>query len=50
MKMVQPVKDGMTKTDLGFLSLDNALRVAQFHKSFPVYSETPLVPLKILAR
>jgi hypothetical protein len=37
------------KADLSFLSEDMAKKVLKFHKSFPQYSETPLVELKNLA-
>jgi len=37
------------KTSTAFLGLEIAKKVNQFHKSFPMYQETPLHPMKHLA-
>ena len=38
------------KTDIGFLNFETAAKVRSFHKSFPMYRETPLAELKQLAK
>lgn len=37
------------KANIDFLNYDEAKKAHEFHASFPVYNETPLVELKNLA-
>ena len=45
MKMVALPHTSDTGYDLEFLSLDTAKKVRDFHRSFPMYCETPLAHL-----
>lgn len=49
MKLVQPVKNASARSKLDFLDQETVGKVCEFHKSFPVYKETPLVSMKGLA-
>jgi len=50
LKLVQPVKKRGERYQLNFLSKETVKKVCSFHKSFPVYQETPLVSMDGLAK
>jgi len=50
LKLTQPEKKTGAHCDLSFLSIDAIQKVYGFHKSFPVYKETPLACMDDLAR
>ena len=49
-EMVHPVKKTGKLYPLDFLSVQTAKKVQGFHKSFPMYKETPLVSMSGLAK
>lgn len=46
LKLIQYQRKQGEKSDLNFMSLENAKKVQSFHASFPMYRETPLTELK----
>ena len=50
LKLVQPAKKRGERYQLDFLSKETVKKVCGFHKSFPVYKETPLVSMDGLAK
>ena len=50
LKFIQYHRKAGEKYSLEFMSLENAKKVREFHASFPVYKETPLVSLKETAK
>lgn len=46
LKLIQYQRKQGNKTDLSFMSLENAKKVQSFHASFPMYRATPLTELK----
>ncbi len=49
-KLVQYTRHGRQKGDLSKFFLENAKKVQEFHKSFPIYQQTPLVSMKNTAK
>ena len=49
-KLVQRKRDRRTEYNIDFLGKDAAQKVQQFHASFPMYKETPLVSLPDTAK
>ncbi|MEG2733600.1 MAG: diaminopropionate ammonia-lyase [Clostridium sp.] len=49
-KVVQLKRKSGIKYNLDFLNLENAKKVCNFHQSFPMYHETPLVEMKNTAK
>lgn len=49
-KLVQYTRHGRQKGDLSKFFLENAKKVQEFHKSFPIYQQTPLVTMKNTAK
>jgi diaminopropionate ammonia-lyase len=49
-KLVSFDRNKQQKTDLSFLSLEEAKKVRAFHASFPIYEKTPLVELRNTAK
>ena len=49
-EMVQPVKKSSKPYPLDFINAGTAKKVQDFHKSFPMYKETPLVSMNALAK
>lgn len=49
-KLVQFEHKAGRKFDLNFLNLENAKKVQEFHASFPIYKETPLIEMKHTAK
>lgn len=50
LKLVQYERRTGKKSDLDFMSLENAKKVRRFHAGFPMYRETPLTELSKTAR
>jgi diaminopropionate ammonia-lyase len=50
MQLVKYNRNNKSKMDIGFLSIDKAVKVKKFHESIPGYRETPLRSLDNLAR
>lgn len=50
LKLIQYQRKQGNKSDLSFMSLENAKKVQSFHASFPMYRETPLTELKETAK
>lgn len=50
LKLIQYQRKQGNKTDLSFMSLENAKKVQSFHASFPMYRATPLTELKETAK
>lgn len=46
LKLIQYQRKQGNKSDLSFMSLENAKKVQSFHASFPMYRATPLTELK----
>ncbi|MBE5967855.1 MAG: diaminopropionate ammonia-lyase [Lachnospiraceae bacterium] len=49
-KLVSFDRNKQQKTDLSFLSLEEAKKVRAFHASFPIYEKTPMVELRNTAK
>ena len=49
-KLVQSQKREQAKYDIAFLNHDEAQKIINFHRSFPMYEPTPLTNLKNLAK
>lgn len=49
-KLVKVQHESVTKSKLDFLNEETVSKVVNFHKSFPMYKQTPLVDLQQLAK
>lgn len=50
LKLIQYQRNQGKKSDLNFMSLENAKKVQSFHASFPMYKATPLTELRETAK
>lgn len=50
LKLIQYQRNQGKKSDLNFMSLENAKKVQSFHASFPMYNATPLTELRETAK